>query len=253
MIPRRQLLQGALGTAAVGQQKKRPNIVFVLVDDLRWDGLSCLGHPYAKTPHLDRLAREGATFRNAFVTTPLCSPSRACFLTGMYASRHGVVGNEDPQRFNPISHQLKTWPQQLQKAGYRTGFIGKLHMGNDDSPRKGFDHWVSFRGQGQYIDPAMNVNGNAVKRQGYMTDILNEHALEFMSGSAADRPFAMILAHKAVHGPFTPAARHEGLYEDQVLPKTANRNDDLTGKPMLQLPAPARAAAARRVKQRHPQ
>ncbi len=128
------------GAQAQTASAARPNIIFILIDDLRHDGLSATGHPYAKTPNIDRIAQEGAIFRNAFVTTPLCSPSRATFLTGQYVHTHGIVGNEKPQVFNALSHQLKTWPQQLQKAGYETAYIGKLHMGNDDSPRAGFDH-----------------------------------------------------------------------------------------------------------------
>jgi arylsulfatase A-like enzyme len=97
-------------------QTARPNIIFILIDDLRHDGLSATGHPYAKTPNIDRIAKEGAIFRNAFVTTPLCSPSRATFLTGQYVHKHQIVGNEKPQVFNPLSHQLKTWPRRLTSA-----------------------------------------------------------------------------------------------------------------------------------------
>ncbi|MFN0122161.1 MAG: sulfatase [Blastocatellia bacterium] len=220
----------------------RPNIIFILIDDLRWDGLSITGHPYADTPNIDRLAREGAIFRNAFVTTPLCSPSRATFLTGQYVHKHQIVGNEKPQVFNPLSHQLKTWPQQLQKAGWQTAYIGKLHMGNDDTPRPGFDHWVSFKGQGRYDNPQFNVNGERIDRQGYMTDLLNEYALEYLR-KKHDKPFAMIFGHKAVHGPFIPAERHNNLYPGATLPATPNKQDDWSGKPMLRLPEPARPNA----------
>ena len=220
----------------------RPNIIFILIDDLRWDGVRATGHPYAKTPNIDRIAHEGAIFRNAFVTTPLCSPSRATFLTGQYAHAHQIVGNEKPQVFNPLIHGLKTWPQQLQKAGYETAYIGKLHMGNDDAPRAGFDHWVSFKGQGRYDNPQFNVNGERIDRQGYMTDLLNEYALDYLRRKR-DKPFAMILAHKAVHGPFVPAERHNDLYAGATLPTTPNKQDDWSGKPMLQLPEPPRPNA----------
>ncbi|NOT64203.1 MAG: sulfatase [Acidobacteria bacterium] len=233
-------LLACLCFAAYAQSKPtatRPNILFILIDDLRWDGLSATGHPYAKTPNIDRIAKEGAIFRNAFVTTPLCSPSRATFLTGQYVHTHKMVGNEKPQVFNPLSHQLKTWPQQLQKAGYETAYIGKLHMGNDDTPRAGFDHWVSFKGQGRYDNPQFNVNGERLDRQGYMTDLLNEYAVEYLK-KKHDKPFAMTLAHKAVHGPFVPAERHDKLYEGATLPATPNKQDDWNGRPMLALPVP---------------
>ena len=118
----------ASGAAACSQPKvrdERPNVVFVLVDDLRWDELGCMGHPVVKTPAIDRLAAEGALFENAFHTTPLCSPARACFLTGQYAHTNGITDNtaRDAQ-----SHQLRTWPRMLHDAGYETAYVGKWHM-----------------------------------------------------------------------------------------------------------------------------
>src|SRR6266545_7618390 len=115
MISRRSVLTLPLAAAA-----RRPNIVFVLVDDLRWDELACTGHPFASTPVADRLAREGALFTNAFATTPLCSPSRASFLTGQYPHTHGITDNVNRSQ---RSHQLVTWPRLLHDAGYETGFM----------------------------------------------------------------------------------------------------------------------------------
>jgi len=146
----------------------RPNIVLILCDDHRYDTLGFMGHPFIETPHMDRLAAEGVHFENAFVTTSLCSPSRASILTGMYAHRHGVIDN-----YNPVREDLLFFPQLLQQEGYETAFIGKWHMGgNKDEPQRGFDHWVSFKGQGVYwTDPSKSsVKGRYVpqaSRDGY--------------------------------------------------------------------------------------
>ena len=222
-----------LGAAAVGRslraQTARPNIVFVLVDDLRWDGLGCTGHPFVQTPHIDRIAREGVLFRNAFVTTPLCSPARASFLTGRYAHAHGVRDNTDNAA---LSHRLVTFPKLLQDAGYRTAYVGKWHMGTDDSPRPGFDRWVSFRGQGVFGNPPMNIDGKPVQSEGYMTDLLGGHAADFLR-QKHDKPFCLYLAHKAIHGPFTPAERHKNDYSEQPVKRSPNAKDTLAGKPAL--------------------
>jgi N-acetylglucosamine-6-sulfatase len=208
----------------------RPNIIFILIDDQRFDALGCAGHPFLKTPNIDRIAREGAYFENAFVTTPLCSPSRASFLTGQYVHTHGVRGNGDS---NALSHQLVTWPALLQKSGYETAWIGKIHMGNDAGPRPGFDHWISFKGQGEFIDPTFNIDGKVEKQTGYMTDLLSARAVDFLQRKR-EKPFVLCLSHKAVHGPFTPADRHKDLYTDEELPKPPSLDDSLEGKPMLQ-------------------
>lgn len=144
------------GLAAAAQY--RPNIVFVITDDQRWDQLGYNGHPVLKTPNIDRIAREGAAFNNFFVATPLCSPSRASFLTGLYPHTHRVINN-DKLGIDVISHTLMTFPRQLREQGYETAYIGKWHMGLDDSRRPGFDSWISFKGQGIYIDGVVNDNG----------------------------------------------------------------------------------------------
>lgn len=224
----------ATAAIAAPQGTARPNLVFILVDDLRWNGLSCMGHPFVRTPNIDRIAKEGALFRNAFVTTPLCSPSRASFLTGQYVRTHGVRGNGDNAA---LSHRMHTFPRLLHDAGYETAYVGKWHMGNDDTPRPGFDRWVSFRGQGVYENPALNVDGQRLTRDGYVTDLLSDYAVEFVKKPHAS-PFCLYLAHKAVHGPFTPAARHASLFAGQPIQRTANAQDKLEGKPMLRRPLP---------------
>jgi arylsulfatase A-like enzyme len=235
----------ALSAVAMGQPRadaSRPNVFIILIDDLRWDALGVSGHPYVKTPNIDRIAKEGMIFRNAFVTTPLCSPSRASFLTGQYVHTHKIIGNQNSQVFNPLSFKLTTFPMLLQRAGYETAYIGKWHMGNDDAPRPGFDRWVSFKGQGAYKDPAINFDGKAEKVPGYMTDLLSDYAVEFVKRPHA-KPFMLYLAHKAIHGPFTPADRHKDLYAEQAIKRAPNAGDTLEGKPMLRRTVGERPAA----------
>ena len=227
-MSRRSVL-AAMSAPLFAADPPKPNFVFILVDDLRYNALGCLGHPFVKTPNIDRIAKEGAIFSNAFCTTPLCSPSRASFLTGRYARSHRVLGNANS---NEISHMLITWPRLLHDAGYETGYVGKFHMGNDDSPRPGFDRWVSFRGQGKYDDPALNIDGERIEIPGYITDILTGHAAEFLVKKRT-KPFALYLSHKAVHGPFTPAARHKDLFVKNEIARTANAKDNLDGKPAM--------------------
>ncbi len=229
MLSRREFVAGSAAGLAGATPPARPNIVFIYTDDQRWDAMGCAGHPFLKTPNMDRIAREGALFRNAFVTTPLCSPSRASFLTGRCVHAHGVTGNGDNAA---LSHRLVTWPRLLHDAGYDTAFVGKWHMGTDDTPRPGFDRWVSFRGQGVYENPPLNIDGTRVQAQGYMTDILAGHAVEFLKRKRS-RPFALYFGHKAVHGPFTPAERHKGMYSSDPIPRRPNTADSLDGKPAL--------------------
>lgn len=216
---------------AAGEAAPRPNILFVLVDDLRWDQLSCSGHPWAKTPGIDRLAEQGVRFANAFVTTPLCSPSRASFLTGQYMRRHQIVGNEKPNEVRDSS--LRTSGAMLRDAGYKTALIGKWHMDGHAKPRPGWDLWTSFTGQGRYQGGVLFAEGKDAKVEGYLTDDLNRRAEAFVR-APHDRPWFLYLSHKAVHGPFEPAARHMGIYAG-----TGHRQvptDDLAGKPMLRRP-----------------
>ncbi len=222
----------------------RPNIVFVLLDDQRWDDLGCAGHPVVKTPNIDRLTREGVSFQWAFVTTPLCSSSRASFLTGQYVHYHGVIDNTVR---DALSRQLVTFPRRLHEVGCESAFIGKWHMGLDDTPRPGFDHWVSIGGQGNYLDPEINVNGRRHKVPGYVTDIFSDFAVDFLKREH-QKPFLLYLAHKAVRpdlvqaadgslsdpsaGKFIPAERHKLIYDRQPIPRRPN-----FGRPPLDKPA----------------
>ncbi|MAI33676.1 MAG: acetylglucosamine-6-sulfatase [Planctomycetaceae bacterium TMED240] len=197
---------------------KPRNVVFVLTDDHRYDAMGFMGHPFLETPHLDSLASNGVHLKNAFVTTSLCSPSRASILTGLYTHKHRVIDNN-----RLVPEGTLFFPQYLQQAGYKTGFIGKWHMGGaHDDPRPGFDHWISFRGQGNYLPPGpkytLNVNGERVKQKGYITDELTDYAVDWLEEQKDDeKPFFLYLSHKAVHANFTPAKRHEDRYKNADL------------------------------------
>ncbi|MEZ5275634.1 MAG: sulfatase [Opitutaceae bacterium] len=198
------------------------NVVFILSDDHRFDAMSFMGHPLAETPNLDRLAAEGVHLRNALVTTSLCSPSRASILTGLYTFRHRVIDNN-----RRVPDGTLFFPQYLQKAGYATAFIGKWHMGGEsDEPRPGFDHWVSFRGQGNYLPPSpdhtLNVDGERVPQKGYITDELTDYAVDWLQErNGSEQPFFLYLSHKAVHAGFVPAERHAGQFADRAWSRPA--------------------------------
>jgi len=206
---------------------KPRNIIFILSDDHRYDFMGFTGKvPWLETPNMDRLAREGAYFPNTFVTTSLCSPSRASILTGLYSHSHTVVDNQ-----SPTPDDLIYFPQYLQKAGYETGFFGKWHMGDASAhPRPGFDHWESFRGQGTYYNPTLNINGEEVhyKDSTYITDLLTKHSLEWLKTRKSDKPFFLYLSHKAVHSMFLPAKRHKGDYDAEkiIYPSSYSTSDE---------------------------
>jgi N-acetylglucosamine-6-sulfatase len=258
------VLAGASAAFAQASSAARrpPNIVFVLVDDLRWDEVGAAGHPFVETPNMDRLASEGSRFVNAFATTPLCSPSRASLLTGQYAHTHGIVDNTARP-----SHDLATFPRELQRAGYVTGFFGKWHMGNDDSPRPGFTRWVAMAGQGEALDPQFNVDGTRRREPGYVTDLLTAHVDRFIR-QAGDRPWLAYLAHKAIHpnvvqrddgrvvaaegqpGGFVAAERHRGRYAGKTMPRRPSAFEPPLDKPALMrtiddLPPLGRATATK--------
>ena len=209
---------GELPSVEKRDSVKPRNVIFILTDDHRYDAVGFMGHPFLETPHLDSLTTNGVHLKNAFVTTSLCSPSRASILTGLYTHRHRVIDNN---RLVPDGTIF--FPQYLQQAGYNTAFIGKWHMGgHHDGPRPGFDHWISFKGQGNYLPPGpkytLNVNGKRVKQKGYITDELTDYAIQWMQQQKSeDKPFFMYLSHKAVHSNFTPAKRHENRYADADL------------------------------------
>jgi arylsulfatase A-like enzyme len=197
--------------------KKRPNIVFLLADDLRWSVLGCTGDKFAKTPNLDALAKRGINFRNHFVTTSICAVSRASILSGQYARRHKI--NDFATEFTPDAY-ARTYSMLLKLAGYRVGFIGKFGVGAK-MPDKSFDYWRGFPGQGAYFGKGETA---------HLTHRMGDQALEFLQGCDKAKPFCLSLSFKAPHAmdaakrEFPPDPRDEDLFKDVTfpIPKTAD-------------------------------
>ena len=208
---------------------RRPNFLFVYTDDQRYDAIRALGtQPGLRTPNLDRLLRGGANFRNAFVTTSLCSPSRSSFLTGCYAHKTGVADNRRESTLRPGLPRVLAL---LGEAGYATAYIGKIHIPNFEEALKGVDHTATFPGQGSYFNNRFVVNGKPTPTEGYITDHINRFALEFLRSRDKSRPFAMFVGHKAVHGPFQPDQRYKPLFESEWMPLPRTWDDLYEGRP----------------------
>jgi arylsulfatase A-like enzyme len=219
------LLTLVLAWPALAATAARPNVLFILCDDLRPDALGCYGSAQVRTPQIDALAADGVRFANAFCTTSLCSPSRASILTGLYAHRHGVRDN-----FTELPEQLPHWPGRLKAAGYETAYLGKWHMGeNNDAPRPGFDWFVTHKGQGKYFDTEWNVNGQRREApKGYYTHVVTDYALDWLKQRPKDRPWALCLGQKAPHSFYFPEEKYAHTF-DQVrieYPATAFALDD---------------------------
>ncbi len=204
----------------------RPNFVFVITDDQRWDALGVVQRergaqarfPWFQTPNLDRLAREGARFRNAFVTLSLCSPSRAAFLTGRYNHDNGIVNNHTPFPPSSVTHATL-----LRGAGYTTGYVGKWHMGNQRGKRPGFDYSASFIGQGRYVDCPFEVDGTPTDTKGWVDDVSTDYALGFLRKNST-RPFSLIVGYKSSHGPWNPPPRLADRFASETSRPAPNAN-----------------------------
>jgi arylsulfatase A-like enzyme len=211
--------------AAASFAAERPNVVFILTDDQRADTVSLHERSQVKTPNIDRLGKEGIYFRNAFCTTSLCSPSRASILSGLYAHSHGVTNN-----FTEYPNDLPSFPKALQAAGYATAYIGKYHMGEEnDQKRPGFDYFVTHKGQGKYFDTEFNVDGKRQVIPGYYTHVVTDLVEAWLKQAAtADKPFLLMLGHKAPHSFYFPEAKYEHAFDDVKIeyPETAFLLDD---------------------------
>ncbi|MDA1273799.1 MAG: sulfatase [Verrucomicrobia bacterium] len=209
------LLTLLLGASTVFAANRRPNVLFILTDDQRWDAMSLAGNPHLRTPNIDRLGREGVYFKYAFCTTSLCSPSRASILSGLYAHAHGVVDN-----FTEYPSDFRSFPVVLQSSGYETAYIGKWHMGEaNDNPRPGFDWFVTHKGQGKYWDTEFNFNGAKREvKKGYYTTVLSAMAEEWLAGRRGDKPWMLMLGHKAPHSFYFPEEKYAKTFENVWIP-----------------------------------
>jgi arylsulfatase A-like enzyme len=208
------------GQGAAGQ--KRPNILFIMSDDHDAHAISCYGSKVNETPHIDRLAKEGMRFEHCFCTNSLCAPSRAVILTGKYSHLNGLKDNKDT-----FDGGQQTGPKLLQQAGYETAIIGKWHLKTDPT---GFDYWDILPGQGVYYNPVLIEMGRRKKHQGYVTEIITDHALRWLKGRTSDKPFYLMLHHKAPHREWEPAPKYLTFYDDKKIPEPATLFDDYSGR-----------------------
>ena len=209
-----QVVLAVAGAATLRAAEQPPNIIFLLTDDQRWDTLGVNGNPIIRTPNLDRLAREGVRFDNMFVTTSICATSRASFLTGQYARRHGIWDFNEGLTEEQLAD---SYVGRLKQAGYHLGFVGK--WGVADPPRDYFDYDRAFGGQGQY---RLEVDG----RERHLTSVMGDQIVEFLGEVPADRPFCLSVSFKAAHvqdsydlsqEPFPYDRRLEDLYQDVTI------------------------------------
>lgn len=191
----------------------RPNIIFIMSDDHAAHAIGAYGSKINKTPHLDRLAREGALLTNVFATNSICTPSRAAILTGQYSHLNGVPV------FNRFDSSRMTVAKLLQAGGYHTAMIGKWHLGSDPA---GFDHWEILPGQGDYFDPVLYTAASEKKYTGkYVTDVITDLGIEFVRSRPREKPFFLMLHHKAPHRPWEPNREHGARFATQRIPEPA--------------------------------
>ena len=213
----------AAGLTACCCEEERPNIIFIMTDDHTTQAMSCYGGRLIETPNMDRLANEGIRFDNCYATNALSGPSRACILTGKFSHANGFTDNA-----SHFDGSQQTFPKLLQKAGYKTGVVGKWHL---ISEPQGFDHWSIITGQeeqGDYYSPEFNENGKDIQEEGYVTDVITDKAIEFID--SADGPYCLMYHQKAPHRNWMPAPRHLGIFNDTVFPEPETLFDDYQGR-----------------------
>jgi arylsulfatase A-like enzyme len=200
-----------------------PNILFIMADDHGYQAISAYGSQMNKTPHMDRLAREGMRFDRCFVTNSICGPSRAVILTGKYNHLNGFIDNNS--KFNGAQPHVAKY---LQAAGYQTAVIGKWHLVTDPT---GFDHWEILQGQGPYYNPQMKTAKGIVKHTGYTTEIIAERTAQWLKQERdKSKPFFLMCHHKATHREWLPGPKQVNNYKDVTIPEPETLFDDYSGR-----------------------
>ena len=220
------LALAALSTASGRAQDaapKRPNILFIFSDDHAYQAVSAYGHGLNQTPNLDRIAKEGMRFDRCLVPNPLCGPSRATVLTGKYSHLNGFYNNTN-SRFD--GSQM-TFPKLLRQAGYQTAMIGKWHLVSNPT---GFDHWEILPGQGQYYNPPMIRDGQRVRHEGYVSDVITQLSLDWLKGRDPNKPFLLMCHHKAPHREWEPNLKDLAMYDGVKFPEPPTLFDDYSGR-----------------------
>ncbi len=205
------MLTSLAAAAAITGAQARPNIIFIFTDDHASHAISAYGSVINQTPHLDRLADDGMLFENAFVTNSICAPSRAVILTGKHSHINGHERNG--RIFNGAQ---QTFPKILRKNGYETAVIGKWHLRSDPT---GFDHYDVLLGQGPYYNPVMKSKEGQKKHTGYTTHIITEKTIDWLDARESDKPFMLMMQHKAPHREWEPGPDHIGKFEGETIPE----------------------------------
>ncbi len=216
----------AVGCQGQGAKSPRPNIVYIMTDDHTAQMMSCYDTRYIETPNLDRIARDGVRFTQSFVANSLSGPSRACMITGKHSCANRFYDNSTCV----FDGSQQTFPKLLQAAGYQTALVGKWHL---ESLPTGFDHWEILPGQGDYYNPNIIMqSGDTVHREGYVTNIITDDALDWLeNGREAGKPFCLLIHHKAIHRNWMSDTCNLTLYEDRTFPLPDNYYDDYEGRP----------------------
>ncbi len=219
------LAAAGLSACSEAVEQERPNIIFIMTDDHTTQAMSCYGGNLIETPNMDRIADEGMRFDNCYATNALSGPSRACILTGKFSHKNGFTDNA-----STFDGSQLTFPKVMKENGYATGVVGKWHL---ISKPQGFDHWSILLGQneqGNYFKPVFYENDTVVKEDGYVTDVITDKAIEFIDDVHDEKPFMLMLHHKAPHRNWMPAPRHLGIFNDTVFPEPETLFDDYEGR-----------------------